>query len=420
MNNFSSDWEIQKLEHLTIKIIDGNYGSDYPSPQEMLNEGIPFLTSTVIGKDQKINLSKLKYISQEKHRLLAKAHLKENDVLFTNRGANVGNVALVSECLNDANIGPQLTLLRVNSKLSPHFLYYFMQSNNFKLQLKRFDSGSAMNFFGISTTKSLSIHVPPLLEQNKISSILNSVDEVIEYTQKQIDKLQYLKKATMNELLTKGIGHKDFKKSALGRIPKSWEVLNFSKIIHSSNQGVNTTTEKVTYSSAGIRACRSNNIEENSFDWSDKKFVNQSTFDRLNDKFKPKLKDVLYCNIGSNLGSSAVVETTDDLIITWNVLRLTTENSKVSPYFFSHSLNSSRKELRDFATESTMPFISTKALSKFKFRIPPLDEQKKISEVIDGINNNLAILKIRIYQIQSLKKSLMQDLLTGRVRVKVK
>ncbi len=66
--------------------------------------------------------------------------------------------------------------------------------------------------------------IPPLPEQKKIASILTSVDEVIENTQKQIDKLQDLKKATMNELLTKGIGHTEFKDSELGRIPKSWEV----------------------------------------------------------------------------------------------------------------------------------------------------------------------------------------------------
>ena len=68
------------------------------------------------------------------------------------------------------------------------------------------------------------ILIPPLPEQKKIASILTSVDEVIENTQKQIDKLQDLKKATMNELLTKGIGHTEFKDSELGRIPKSWEV----------------------------------------------------------------------------------------------------------------------------------------------------------------------------------------------------
>ena len=66
-----------------------------------------------------------------------------------------------------------------------------------------------------------------------------------------------------------------------------------------------------------------------------------------------------------------------------------------------------------------MPFISSKALSKFKFRIPSLDEQKKISEVIDGINKNLEILGLKINQTKSLKKSLMQDLLSGRKRVNV-
>ena len=70
----------------------------------------------------------------------------------------------------------------------------------------------------------LQFNFPPLPEQKKIASILTSVDEVIENTQKQIDKLQDLKKATMNELLTKGIGHTEFKDSELGRIPKSWEV----------------------------------------------------------------------------------------------------------------------------------------------------------------------------------------------------
>jgi type I restriction enzyme S subunit len=75
-----------------------------------------------------------------------------------------------------------------------------------------------------SRRKCISKFCPPLPEQKKIASILTSVDEVIENTQKQIDKLQDLKKATMNELLTKGIGHTEFKDSELGRIPKSWEV----------------------------------------------------------------------------------------------------------------------------------------------------------------------------------------------------
>lgn len=300
--------------------------------------------------------------------------------------------------------------------LDTKFLYYLLVRKNICPWINT-GTRSKLNQADLRKIK---IALPPLLEQQKITSILTSVDDVIRSTQKQIKKLQYLKTGTLNELMTKGLDHIEFKESELGKIPKSWEVLNFSQIIQSANQGVNTTTENVTYSCSGIKACRSNNIDENSFNWNDKKFVNQSTFDRLTDKFKPKLNDVLYCNIGSNLGAAAVVETSGDFMITWNVLRITPKNSKVSPYFLSHSLNSLRQELRDFATESTMPFISSKALSKFKFKIPPLNEQKKISAVIEGINNNLEILKLKIHQTQSLKKSLMQDLLSGTVRVQVK
>jgi restriction endonuclease S subunit len=81
---------------------------------------------------------------------------------------------------------------------------------------------------------------PPLPEQKKIASILTSVDEVIENTQKQIDKLQDLKKATMNELLTKGLGHTEFKDSELGRIPKSWEVIALAELLELKN-GLFTT-----------------------------------------------------------------------------------------------------------------------------------------------------------------------------------
>ena len=297
----------------------------------------------------------------------------------------------------------------------------------FLMQLINFEAGKLASMASQTTQANISatvlkeylVDIPPLPEQKKIASILTSVDEVIENTQQQIDKLQDLKKATMNELLTKGIGHTEFKDSELGRIPKSWEVVNFQELIHSSNQGVNTTTEKVTYSDNGTKACRSNNIQENYFDWSDEKFVDQDTYARLSEKVKPQMNDVLYCNIGSNLGASTVVMVSEPFMVTWNVLRITPNHRVIMPHFLCYSLNSARQKLRDFATESTMPFISSKALSKFKFRIPPISEQEKISIAIDTIYSLIEFQKQKLSQTQSLKKSLMQDLLTGKVRVTV-
>jgi type I restriction enzyme S subunit len=79
-------------------------------------------------------------------------------------------------------------------------------------------SGSTFKRINLGSIKKFTIVVPEHEELEKIASILTSVDEVIENTKKQIDKLQDLKKATMNELLTKGIGHTEVKDSELGRI----------------------------------------------------------------------------------------------------------------------------------------------------------------------------------------------------------
>ena len=94
---------------------------------------------------------------------------------------------------------------------------------------------------------------------------------MIETTQKQIDKLQDLKKATMNELLTKGIGHTEFKDSELGRIPKTWEVVEISNIKDKIDQysftggpfGSNLKSED--YTQKGVRIIQLQNIGDGQF-----------------------------------------------------------------------------------------------------------------------------------------------------------
>ena len=196
-------WEALRLREVTIQIRDGNYGADYPKSSEMLPSGVPFLTSTVVGNEQNIIFEKLKFISKEKHTQLAKAHIKTNDVLFTNRGANVGNVALVPPALDDANIGPQLTFLRVDETvITPIYLYIALQANSFKEQLRQLDSGSAMNFFGIGTTEKFLFAVPSLKEQEKISNSIFSIFKNAEVLTEKLKVLKMTKKSLMQDLLT--------------------------------------------------------------------------------------------------------------------------------------------------------------------------------------------------------------------------
>ena len=106
--------------------------------------------------------------------------------------------------------------------------------------------GSGMKNIDKTFLFNLYIQILPLSEQKKISSILTSVDEVIESTQKQIDKLQNLKKGTTNKLLTKGVGHKEFKNSPLGRIPKSWEVKSLSQVCLKIQDGTHFSPRSIS------------------------------------------------------------------------------------------------------------------------------------------------------------------------------
>ena len=195
-------WDYLSLDEVTTKIQDGNYGASYPKSDEFTQSGVPFLTSAAIGGGNHIIRKKVKYIPSKKHEELKKAHIKNGDVLFTNRGANVGSVAYVEDWLDGGNIGPQLTLLRAKKEISSRYLFLLMSSDFLSEQINKLDSGSAMNFFGIGTTKTFMFPFPKFEEQELIYEKINPVSDIIRFKSKCLYRLTNLKKGLMQDLLT--------------------------------------------------------------------------------------------------------------------------------------------------------------------------------------------------------------------------
>jgi type I restriction enzyme S subunit len=194
------DWNVSQLSDLTTKIQDGNYGGSYPTDEEFLPEGIPFLTSTIISEDR-IDINKLKFISHEKHNLLKKAHIKDGDVLLTNRGANVGRCAVNIPSLDGANIGPQVTLIRCSTnKLNNRYLYHFMRSKYFQKQIEIANAGSAMNFISLTATSAFYIICPPLDAQFKIAEILDFAYLNMDTINTKIENDKTLQKSLINQI----------------------------------------------------------------------------------------------------------------------------------------------------------------------------------------------------------------------------
>jgi type I restriction enzyme, S subunit len=269
---------------------------------------------------------------------------------------------------------------------------------------------------------------PPLPEQKKIASILTSVDEVIEKTQSQIDKLQDLKKGTMNELLTKGIGHTEFKDSELGRIPKSWEEMtlgaavqkNIITDIQDGNHGAQHPKAS-DYVKDGIPFVMASNLKGGVIDVESTSKIPKEIYENLRIGFA-KTGDVLLTH-KATIGLVAIVnENTPEVMCTPQVTYYRIGNkeeliSKSLFYWFQSDLF--QNEIMRLSGQSTRNYIGITAQKNLLVRIPPMDEQIEMIKILESIDHDLLIKMQRLDQTQSLKKSLMQDLLTGKVRVSV-
>ena len=173
------------------------------------------------------------------------------------------------------------------------------------------------------------------------------------------------------------------------RLPagKGWRIFFLDDIIFSKNQGVNTTTEKVEYTSSGIVAIQAGNIQEGYVHFQTDKFVSTEKFESLSAHVKPKSNDVLYTNIGANFGNAAVVPSeVDSFLITWNVMRIV-PSRLIMPKYLEMVLNSKiiRDEALKAVSTSTVPFVNGKTIGQYVIPTPQIPEQVEIVRRVEEL-----------------------------------
>ena len=305
------------------------------------------------------------------------------------------------------------------NEIDKEYLFYRMEYHADDLQ--KLSSGTTIAYLPIEKFEEFPVLVPPLPEQKKNASILTSVDNVIENTQKQIDKLQDLKKATMNELLTKGIGHTEFKDSELGRIPTSWGVTNIAKLTQLVTSGSRGWSQY--YSSAGPLFIRIGNLTR---DHINLKFADIQHVEPPSDgegtRTKIKVGDILV-SITADLGVIGVAnESLGEAYVNQHVCLVRLESvSDVNPRWLGHFLSghAGQEQFEKKNDGGAKAGLNLTTIRSIVVLLPSPQEQNKIVSVFDRLDLEISIKQRKLEKHQSLKKSLMQDLLTGKVRVTV-
>lgn len=345
-------------------------------------------------------------------------------ILISGNGAGVGYVHYY-DGLFDAY---QRTYVLQNfTNLSPNYVFHYLKAHLRKrIEIEKQDT--ATPFIKLETLRDFEILFPNEIKlQNKIAEILSTVDTAIEQTEALIAKYQRIKTGLMQDLLTKGIDeHGNIRSKETHRfvikngieVPEEWEVDTIQN--HCFHSAFGPRFSGSLYSITGnIGTLRTTDLDlEGYINYKTIPFANLNKADFASHLLGTN--DLLITRSGT-VGIVSVFEKQSfDVIPGAFLIRFRLKESIMPEYIRYYFRNESGKiRLLDIAEGGVQKNIRGSSVLKLYVPIPNQIEQRKILKILDNSDKFIKNQQLHLSKIQSFKIGLMQDLLSGKVRVKV-
>lgn len=316
--------------------------------------------------------------------------------------------------------------LKVINNHSAKFLHYYLHALDITKVLYKFGSGLRQNLSFLDF-KRLPIIDIPLSEQQKIAQFLDDktakIDQAVDWAEKQIALLKEHKQILIQNAVTRGLNPdvplKDSGVEWIGQVPEHWEVKKL-KYLGNAIIGLTYSPDDLCDESEGILVARSSNIQNGSFVYSDNVYVKK----QIPKKLQLKEQDILICSRNGSrdlIGKCAYI-TKDQEKHTFGAFT-TVFRSKYNPYLF-YILNSEIfKRLSGSFLTSTINQLTINNLNSIQVALPPLLEQKKIANCLEvqtaKIDQAIALKTAHIEKLKEYKSVLINNVVTGKVRVSV-
>ena len=341
-------------------------------------------------------------------------------LLISGNGEYVGYIHYYKGKFNAYQRVYVLTGFKIDVRYLENFLNRYLPS-----RINKEVSQNNIPYIRLSTLSKMEINYPESpTEQASIANILSSVDEAIESVKKSIDAAERLKKSLMQNLLTgkmKADGtfrteEEFYEDPKFGKVPIGWEVKKVKELSDSVQYGLNQASSE----NGEIPMLRMNNILKGKM--TDFPLVYVDLNDTLLNQYKLAKGDILFNRTNSMdlVGKVGIFELEGDFVFASYLIRV-----KVSPVnnssYVNYALNSYpiQCSLRSKATPAvSQANINSNSLRNTSILIPiNKDEQDMIVSIISKIEEQINNKQNQIITLERLKKSLMQNLLTGKVRV---
>lgn len=353
-------------------------------------------------------------------------------ILFTSRATvGVSRIAGMPVCTNQG-----FKSLTPSAGMDGKFLFYQVQ--RLRVAFERYAAGSTFPEINKKDTGRVVIpHPTDVQAQQKIATILSTIDTAIEQTEALIKKYQHIKAGLMHDLFTRGVlpngqlrppreqAPELYQETAIGCIPREWRVSRLEAILRDSGGHLQTgpfgsQLHAHEYQSEGIPVVMPQDINDGR--------IGADSIARISEKralslakHQLKVGDIIIARRGELSRAAAVSVTEQGWLCGTGCFLLRLGRTKLNHFFFAHIYRYDyiQRQIAGTQVGTTMPSLNNSVMGRVLFPCPTLDEQTNICNRLDRSEREIDGLKEQAEKLKLQKLGLMQDLLTGKVSVKV-
>ena len=400
-DDFPKLWQYNKLDKTNLDILSG-----FAFKSEHFSEkgGIPLIRVRDVGKSN----AEINYTGKYDEKYL----IYENNIIIGMDGNYVVSKWNGPKSLLNQRV---CKIESVNkNRLNDDYLYYTIQYPIQKIET--LTPQTTVKHLSSKDIRNVRIPFPPIVEQRGIVEVLGTVDECIRLTDEAIERAEELKRGLMQRLLTRGIGHTEFKQTPLGEIPKTWKIIKLNEIsdIFGGSTPSTINPEYWNGSIPFVTPSDITSVDYGIFLEKTKKTITEKGFRESSLKIIPKGSILLTsrATIGECLINEIDVTTNQGFA---NIM----PEKNIDNVWLLYYLKSQKRELERLASGSTFKEVSRRSVRNIKIILPPLNEQNKISKILTSMEQKASFEQEKNNYLLKLQKGSMQILLSGKVRVEM-
>lgn len=355
--------------------------------------------------------------------------VEKGDFAYNPYRVNVGSLALFKGD-NPGLVSPAYTVFRVRSsdRLDPDFLLMLFKSSSLRSEIDRvaMSRGSVRRSLAYKDLSDFHIPLPPLPEQRAIAHVLRTVQRAKEATERVIQATRELKKSLMRYLFTYGpvpIEEADrvsLKETEIGLLPEHWEVVRLGEVADIKGGKRLPKGHKLSDRPTPYPYIRVVDFKDGSVDKTNLKYLTPQDYENIK-QYTISSRDV-YISIAGTIGLVGIVPPElDGANLTENAAKIVLrDQAKVDPHFLVYFLASEigQEQILIRTTKTSQPKLALARIRQIPIPYPSAGEQQEIARILKVVDKKLQAEEARKQGLEELFKTLLHNLMTGKIRVK--